>query len=357
MKILQVAYPFQPVSPASAGGTEQIVAALDAELTRAGHESVVLARAGSKVTGRLVVGAPCDADFERSCRMHGDALDAFLARERVDVIHDQGAGLQFTARTLPAPLLTTIHLARGLYQRSPLVAAPGRHYNLVSTSQRREYGGAADALQVVPNGIALDRFIAAPAAQRAELVLAMGRICPEKGWHLAIAAAARAGAPLIIAGQVYDFPSHRAYFDEHVAPHLGSRVRFVDTPDVATKCALLAAAGCVLIASQVAETSSLVAMEAAASGTPVVCFRAGALPEIVEDGVTGWIVDDVDAMADAIGRASTIYGAVCRAGAEARFSAAVMARRYLDLYAELAPPARSAAPSRRASGACTTARP
>ncbi len=333
MKILQVAYPYEAVSPDSAGGTEQVVAVLDGELTRAGHESVVIARAGSRVRGRLVVGAPADADYATSCRAQDDALDDLLARERFDVVHNQGSTVQHRRDPLPAPLLTTIHLARALYPTSPVVDRPGRFYNLVSESQRAEHPSGG-ALPVVANGIDVDRF--APAPRREGFALAIGRVCPEKGFHAAIAAAALAGVPLVIVGKVYRFPSHEAYFAAAIAPHLGDAVRFVSAPPVGTKRALLASARCVLIASEIAETSSLVAMEAAASGTPVVCFRRGALPEIVADGVTGWIVDDVAAMARAIAAADAIDPAACRARACERFSATAMAARYIALYRALA---------------------
>jgi glycosyltransferase involved in cell wall biosynthesis len=333
MKILQVAYPFEPVSDRSAGGTEQIVWALDRELDRMGCRTTVLAREGSRVHGRLMRSASAGASYEQSCRELDIALDALLGAEQFDVVHNQGSHVDRAWRGA-VPLLTTLHLARTLYgTESPVRTGARRAYNLVSDAQRREYPELAPPLPVVPNGIALDCF--QPALRRGGYALAIGRICPEKGFHHAIAAARAAGVPLTIIGKVYGFESHRAYFAAAIAPHLGAAVRLVEAPPLEAKRALLAGARCVVIPSEIAETSSLVAMEAAASGTAVICFCRGALPEVVVDGRTGYVVEDVPAMAEAIRCSERIDPAVCRAHAESRFSAARMAARYLELYTAL----------------------
>lgn len=333
MKILQVAYPFEPVSTASAGGTEQILALLDRELTALGHKSVVLARAGSRVAGRLVPSAPANADFETSCRAHETALKRLLAREHFDLIHDQGSGI----RHWPGgpPVLSTLHLTRSLLGEAPSLG-PGRHYNLVSRSQRAQYADhdAARDWPVIPNGIDLHRF--RPGGRRADFALCIGRVCPEKGFHHALAATRAAGLPLVIAGKVYRFDSHVRYFDTAIRPHLGLGVTFIDSPTAALKRELLRRARCVLIPSEVEETSSLVAMEAAACDTPVICFRRGALPEVVVDGQTGFVVEDGAAMAHALARLGEIDGNACRRHAQQHFSSQRLALDYLSLYQALA---------------------
>src|SRR5690606_12917686 len=126
------------------------------------------------------------------------------------------------------------------------------------------------------------------------------------------------------------------YFEEAIRPRLCARRRFVGRVGGARKRELFAGARCVLIPSRVAETSSLVAMEALASGTPVVAYRAGALAELVEHGVTGYLVDGVDEMAGAARASAELDRAACRRAAERRFSAASMIDTYLALYAALA---------------------
>src|SRR5207248_2725323 len=146
-----------------------------------------------------------------------------------------------------------------------------------------------------------------------EGLLWLGRICEEKAPHLALEIAGRAGLPIIIAGQVYPFSYHQQYFDREVAPRLRQvpNATFISVPSFTVKCELLRHAKALLITSLAEETSSLVAMEAAASGTPVIAFRRGALPEIVMDQVTGFVADDVPGAVDAGRRLDAISNAAC----------------------------------------------
>jgi glycosyltransferase involved in cell wall biosynthesis len=164
----------------------------------------------------------------------------------------------------------------------------------------------------------------------------LSRICPEKGIHLALNAARRARVPLLIAGRVFDFDSHQRYYHRTIVPQLNRTRRFIGAVGPQRKRRLLAAARCVLVPSIAPETSSLVAMEAMACGTPVVAFASGALTEIVENGVTGYLVDSVEEMADAIAASDRIDSAVCRARARSRFSAGRMVAEYVSLYEAMA---------------------
>jgi glycosyltransferase involved in cell wall biosynthesis len=167
-------------------------------------------------------------------------------------------------------------------------------------------------------------------------VAALGRICPEKGYEVAFDAARRAGRPMLLAGQVFGYEAHRRYFEEEIRPRLDRQRRFLGPLGFPAKRRLLAAARCLLVPSRVAETSSLAAMEALACGTPVVAFPNGALTEIVEPGVTGFLVRDVAEMAEAIAAAGELDRDTCRRVARARFSAARMTSRYLARYEALA---------------------
>src|SRR5207249_5576489 len=129
---------------------------------------------------------------------------------------------------------------------------------------------------------------------------ALGRICPEKGFHFALQAAKMARADLLLAGQVFPYASHVEYFESKIVPRLDERRQFVGPVGFHRKKRLLSKAKCLLVPSTVNETSSLVAMEALAAGTPVIAFPSGALPEIVEHGRTGYLVSDVKEMAQAI---------------------------------------------------------
>jgi glycosyltransferase involved in cell wall biosynthesis len=141
---------------------------------------------------------------------------------------------------------------------------------------------------------------------------------------------------VLLAGQVFPYDGHERYFREQIVPRLDRQRRFIGPLSFARKRRLLTAARCVLLPTLAPESSSLVAMEALACGTPVVAFPAGALPEIVEHGVTGFIVPDAEAMTDALGELDRIDPRECRAVAETRFGADRMHESYLALYRELA---------------------
>jgi glycosyltransferase involved in cell wall biosynthesis len=191
-------------------------------------------------------------------------------------------------------------------------------------------------MDVVPNGIAVERF---PFSRRkGDYLLWLGRICPEKAPHLAIEAARKAGMKLVLAGQVYPFSYHRLYFEREVKPLIdahGSNVEFVELPTFREKQELLKCAQALLVTSLAEETSSLVALEAGACGTPVVAFRKGALPEIVRHGYTGFTVRTLAEMVAAIKDVTEIWPDDCRQYVETNFSAKTMADGYEQLYTEL----------------------
>jgi CelD/BcsL family acetyltransferase involved in cellulose biosynthesis/glycosyltransferase involved in cell wall biosynthesis len=341
LTIVSVAYPFAAVGPDAVGGAEQVVSLLDAALVRAGHQSVVIACAGSRVAGRLL---PIPAPPERlDAQAQSTAHAAVQARLRqamtmyqVDLVHLHGLDCD---RYLPeddVPALLTLHLDPGLYAGELFDRPRSNLYvQCVSETQQRTCGSSGPrVVETIANGVPVDRLL--PGQRKAAFALCLGRICAEKGFHLAIAAARQAGVPLVIAGEVHPYSAHQDYFRREIEPHVdGSRVRFVGPVGATRKRRLLALARCLLVPSQTRETSSLVAMEAMACGTPVIAFRAGALPEILSDNETGLLVDTVEDMASAITRVDSIDSHVCRDRAVERFSAEKMTEQYLMTYAHL----------------------
>jgi glycosyltransferase involved in cell wall biosynthesis len=334
-----VAYPLAPVGADAVGGAEQVLTHLDAALVRVGHRSVVVACEGSTAAGTLVtvprpVGELTD-DARRAVEAaHRRAIEAALDRWPVDLVHLHG--IDFPAYLPPpgVPVLATLHLPPGWYPPEALrPTRPRTWLNCVSHTQRAACPPGAAVFAVVENGVPADR-LAARHAKR-DYVLGLGRVCPEKGFHLALDAAARAGVPMLLAGEVFRYPAHEEYFRTEVAPRLDARRRFIGPVGFARKRRLLSAARCLLVASLVPETSSLVAMEALACGTPVVAFPAGALAEIVEHGRTGFFVRNADEMAEAVVAASQLDPEACRTAARTRFSLDRMTTRYLALYEEL----------------------
>jgi glycosyltransferase involved in cell wall biosynthesis len=168
-----------------------------------------------------------------------------------------------------------------------------------------------------------------------DYVVAIGRICPEKGLHLAVDAAEKAGMPLHLAGKVFPYADHIRYWREVLEPRLRPPHRFVGPVGIAQKAVLLGGARCLLVPSLVPETSSLIAMEALACGTPVVAFAAGALAEIVEPGRTGFLVHSTSEMAEAIRCVEALDRSECRNVACSRFSEQAMVAAYIKLYENL----------------------
>lgn len=343
LTVLSVAYPFAPVSLDTSGGAEQILAMLDRELTRRGHRSLVIAREGSATQGELI-GVPVrDSSLNDSIQQEthdvwARAVAKTVQRERIDIVHMHGHDFHEYLPPAGPPALATLHLPPSFYPESAFYPKRARTWlNCVSETQRCSFPETPSMVAVTPNGIPLD--LLTPADDGGEpsrrSALALGRICPEKGLHLAVEAALLAGMPLDVAGHLFPWAEHQRYFHEVLLPSIQPPNRFLGAVGLAEKTTLMRNASCVLIPSLVAETSSLVAMESIAQGTPVVAFRSGALAETVEEGRTGFLVDDVKEMAFAIGRAGEIDPAVCRRRATERFDAGRMARDYLELYARL----------------------
>jgi glycosyltransferase involved in cell wall biosynthesis len=201
----------------------------------------------------------------------------------------------------------------------------------VSKTQRCACPPSSALLPEVENGVQVQALGSGRHAKR-RFALALGRICPEKGFHLALEAAKQAGMPMLLAGQVFPYEAHRRYFEQDIAPRLDQARRFIGPVDFERKRRLLSASRCLLAPSLVPETSSLVAMEAIACGTPVVAFPSGGLAEIVEHGKTGYLVKDEHEMAEAIHACDSLSPEVCRETASRRFDIQKMAAGYFALY-------------------------
>ncbi len=337
LRILYIAYPLLPVSQESCGGAEQVLSTLEREMFARGHETTVAACDASLATGDLFATGPAPSasdQFEQRDRDHTARILQLLASRTFDIIHDKSGSFWRHAGAIGTSVLATLHLPRAFYAPDLFARIPPNlFFNCVSRSQARTFADLPHMTAVIPNGIALSQF-PLTLGNRGYL-LWLGRICEEKATHIAIDVAHRAGLPLIIAGQVYPFSYHEQYFVREIRPHLDGSVRFVEMPTLAQKIDLLRHARTVLVPSLVDETSSLVAMEAMACGTPVIAFRRGALPEVIDHSVTGFIVDSPAEMAQAVARSTDISSIACRAHVMARFSAARMADDYETLYRQI----------------------
>jgi glycosyltransferase involved in cell wall biosynthesis len=346
LTIASVAYPFAPVSEDPVGGAEQILSRLDRALCAAGHRSVVIAQRGSSVAGELrVVDTPGgEVDDTARASVHArvrQALAQVIASDDPDVIHFHGIDFADYLPEGGPPCLVTLHLPLSWYperalrpERTGVLLVP------VSCDQARRAPPGVELARPIENGVPIP---SRPGRKR-DFALTLGRICSEKGTHEAVEAARAAGSRLLVAGSVFPYAEHRRYWRERVRPRLDGARRWIGRIGGRRKQSLLGAAKCLLVPSRAPETSSLVAMEALAVGTPVIAYCNGALPDVIDHGRTGFLVKDVGGMADAIRAVGHIDTAACRLAARERFPLHRMIEGYFDQYRRMARLAERVAP-------------
>jgi glycosyltransferase involved in cell wall biosynthesis len=207
-------------------------------------------------------------------------------------------------RALGLPVVAISHAQQALYPRVPWRA-------------------------VVHNGIEVATYPFSPIKQ--DFVLFMGRMCPDKAPHLAIEVARRAGLNIVLAGKCSE-PNELEYFDAEVRPRLGPDVDWVGEADATRKRELFAEARALVFPLQWNEPFGIVMVEALACGTPVVALRRGSVPEVIDDGVTGFVRDHVDELPECLDRLSELDPRACRDAALHRFDASVMVAGYEAVY-------------------------
>jgi glycosyltransferase involved in cell wall biosynthesis len=325
-----------PVPPPAYGGTERVVAALASELTRRGHDVTVFASGDSTVDGRLVPVAPralwrTGYRGDVSAHMLRAVARCWAVAEQFDLVHSHVEAFGFPfARHAPVPVVSTLHGRLDIagmpelleeFTDIPLVA--------ISESQKR-WAPDANWVGVVHNGLPLEHM---PIAREVEdYLLFVGRIAPEKGVAEAIELAARVGRPLKMAAKVHD-PAEQELFESVVRPAIDGRaVEFLGELAPSARDPLYAAATATLMLGAWPEPFGLVAIESLATGTPVIARRAGALAEIVEHGVDGYLVDDLSEAQQAVRMLDRLDRRLIRRRALGRFSAARMAEQYEAIY-------------------------
>jgi glycosyltransferase involved in cell wall biosynthesis len=326
---------WERVPPVAYGGIELVVSLLTEGLAQIGHDVTLFATGDSATAAHLFSiqdkplrgsGLPWFHAYSREI-MHVTAC--FDRAGEFDLIHNH-AGYQpmVIASYVNTPVLTTLH---GPFEDNnrPLFEYY-KHLPYVSISDAQRQGGPALNYQgTVYNGI--DTGLYALAGEKGGYLLNLGRISPEKGTHLAIEAARLTGIPLIIAGKVD--PVDTDYYETLVKPHIdGTFIRYIGEVSGQPKADLLAQADVLLHPVQWPEPFGLVMAEAMAAGTPVVAYSYGSIPEVVEDGLTGYIVNSMAAMVAAIDSARSLDPARCRNRAIERFDAWRMVADYLAVY-------------------------
>lgn len=321
------------VPPRHYGPWERVVSILTEGLVARGIAVTLFATADSLTSARLA--AICPRPYAEDPALDAKVWEClhiaalFERAAEFDLIHNHFDFLPLSYGALVrTPLLTTIHgfsSARIL----PVYQRYNRHGHYVAISNADRHP-TLDYLATVYHGIPLAEFTLRRTPD--DYVLFFGRIHPDKGVAEAIEVARRAGRRLIIAGIVQD----AAYFAQYVAPHLdGDRVRYIGSVGPNERNALLGGAAALLHLISFAEPFGLSMVEAMACGTPVIATRRGSVPEIVEQGVTGWIVEGVDEAVAAVAAVAALDRTAIRAAVEARFSSERMVAAYADLYQEI----------------------
>ena len=337
LTVLSVAFWLAVVSPESVGGAEQILLQIDEELVRRGHRSLVIARPESRITGHLIPTLAADGPVSDQTWIAGHqairrAIAEALQRYPIDIVHLHGVDFADYLPTQDVPVLVTLHLPLHWYKQSALkVTRPNTFFHCVSRSQRELFPKTLAMLPEIENGVSAD-FFRERSMRKGSFAASLGRICREKGFHLALRACRQAHMPMLLAGKVFPFGDHQEYFAEQIVPQLDSERRYIGPAGLRRKLRLLSSGRCVIVPSLAPETSSLVAREALACGTPVVAFATGALPDIVKDGETGFLVHHPDELPDAIRACRFLDPEKCRRIAKQRFTPERMVENYLATY-------------------------
>ena len=335
MHIAQVAPLCESVPPKLYGGTERVVAYLTDELVRQGHSVTLFASGDSRTSATLVPACPCALRLGSNCRdmlaPHLLMVEQVAKRaDEFDVIHFHVAQLHFpVVRRLHVPHVTTLHGRLDLPELAPLY----REFSdvpvvSISDAQRAPLAHA-NWIGTVHHGLPPDGFRYHPGP--GSYFAFLGRMSPEKGVHRAVAIAQACGWPLRIAAKVD--PADEEYFKRAVEPLLrGPGVEFIGEIGEADKDDFLGRASALLFPIDWPEPFGLVMIEALACGTPVIAFRGGSVSEVLEDGITGFIVDDLRQAIEAARRVAHLDRAQCREAFKRRFSTARMTAAYVQLY-------------------------
>jgi glycosyltransferase involved in cell wall biosynthesis len=332
---------FESVPPRAYGGTERVVSWLTEELVRLGHEVTLFASGDSTTSAHL------DPQCETALWQNPKSLETLshhvLEMERVfrrahefDVLHFHTDFLHFPLlRHCDVPAVTTLHGALNTTDHAPLFREyPDVELVSISDSQRCQVA-FANFRATVHHGAPLDLHPFAPGP--GTYLAFLGRASPQKGLDRAIRIAMATGQKLRVAARIC--PDERGYYAEVIAPLLaeaGPLVEMVGEVGGADKDRFLAGARAVLFPIDWEEPFGLVMIEALATGTPVIAWRNGSVPEVIDHGRTGFIVSDLEQAVAAVRVVDSIDRRVCRAAFESRFTSQRMARDYVDIYRSLA---------------------
>ncbi|OGG07657.1 hypothetical protein A2872_01715 [Candidatus Gottesmanbacteria bacterium RIFCSPHIGHO2_01_FULL_42_12] len=336
MRIAQVAPVIESVPPKKYGGTERVVSALTEELVRMGHDVTLFASGDSVTRARLVSVYPRAIRDARLKDIYGPNYwtmlnigTAYERQESFDIIHDHNGYLSLpTANISNTPVLLTLHGSFDPVNKQ-FYSKLDKKVKFVSISKRQAaWAPNLNWAGTVYNGLKFDKF---PFEKNpGEYLLYVGRMSYEKGAHIAIEVAQYLNLPLVIAAKLDSVDLN--YYQDYVGPHLGSQIKWVGEVDEEERNKLMSRALCLLHPITWEEPFGLTMIETMACGTPVIAFNKGSIPEVVNNCKSGFIVEDVEEMINAVLNIKQISRKYCRDYALKNFNAQKMTEGYLKIY-------------------------
>ncbi len=336
LKIAVTADPELPVPPKLYGGIERVIDLLIRGLTDRGHDVTVFAHSDSEVSCRLVPYPGSSSQSKLDTLRNMFAISRTVIGGGFDLVHSFGR-IAYMLPLLPLPIPKLMTYQREVTPHSVKwghkLSRGTLHFSAISKWMMKDVKHLAN-WHLVYNGVPMDVYDFSPTVASDAPLVFLGRIEHIKGTHLAIEIAHKTGRNLVIAGNI---PArYQNYFDEQVKPHLdGDQIRYIGPVDDEQKNILLGHAAAFLMPILWEEPFGIVMAEALACGTPVLGLMHGAVPEVVQDGVTGFVRDEVDELAKTVARLGEIDRRACRERAERMFSGEAIVDSYMDVYRQM----------------------
>ncbi len=338
MRIAQIAPIIERVPPKKYGGTERVIHALTEELVRRGHEVTLFASGDSKTSATLASVFPRGLREARLKDIYGANMPTMLSlglayqrQDEFDIIHDHLVPLSLPiANIARTPVVATNHGPFTPENRKIFQALTSPYIVSISESQAYPVPGIHH-VGTVYNGLPMEHY---PFSGEHEgYLLYVGRISMEKGVHFAIETAQQLNLPLIIAAKLD--PVDQPYFKEYVEPNLSEQIQWIGEVDEEKRNQLMSKAMCFLHPVTWREPFGLTMIEAMSCGAPVVAFDKGSVPEIIKNGETGYVVQDIEGMMDAVNSIHQIDRSKCREYALSTFNDKKMADGYEAVYKKI----------------------
>lgn len=329
LRIAQIAPIVWRTPPKKYGGTERVINALTEELTKRGHKVTLFATGDSETNAKLSYVFPLSLkeahiedvnSFNKWRFLH--SYSAYKRENEFDIIHDHTLVDMFTNKT---PVVFTHH---GLISPVTRDVSPSHIYPVAISNSQRAEAPLAKVEAVVYNGLPMEHYPFSPKPMK--YLLFVGRFSEHKGAHLAIEVALALGIKLIMAAKIEK--RDEKYFNQRIKPKLGEKIEWIGEVNEEERNFLMSNALCLLHPATWDEPFGLNMIEAMACGCPVVAFNRGSIPEIILDGKTGFIVNNIEEMIKAVKNIGKIKRQNCRTHSLTNFSATRMADNYEKLY-------------------------